>query len=189
MNQDFDKRELKRQLPLELARRLQDKSPQFGKTVFMKLVYLLQELYGVPLGYRFSLYTYGPYSPEVLADLEYAKQRRQVNVEYSGDPKGGFRISTGERADAHVEQSIPTASYEDKLNELVARFGSFNARELELRTTSIFVWNKIRPKNEGDFNKVIQAVFHLKPHFEKNAIRVVINGLVSDKTLEYFTGK
>ena len=94
--------DLRRQLPLELARRLEGVSPQFGKTVFMKLAYLLQELYEVPLGYRFTLYTYGPYSPEVLADLEYARLRRQVSVEYLGGP-GGFIITP--EADASIPGS------------------------------------------------------------------------------------
>ena len=60
---------LRLSLPAVLARRLEGRSPQFGKTVLMKFAYLLQEIYGIPLGYRFSLYTYGPYSKEVLADF------------------------------------------------------------------------------------------------------------------------
>ena len=84
MQQEITENELRQQLPLELAIRLEGTSPQFGKTAFMKMAYLLQELYEVPLGYRFSLYTYGPYSAEVLADLEYAKLRKRVEVEYWG---------------------------------------------------------------------------------------------------------
>ena len=76
MQQEVRENELRQQLPLELAGRLEGQSPQFGKTAFMKMAYLLQELYGVPLGYRFSLYTYGPYSsgsPSGLGIREPAK--------------------------------------------------------------------------------------------------------------------
>ena len=52
-------------LIVELSKRLEGVSPQFGKTALMKLLYLLQEAYGVSTGYRYSFYTYGPYSQEV----------------------------------------------------------------------------------------------------------------------------
>jgi len=34
-----------------------------------KLAYLLQEIAGVPLGYSFTWYAYGPYSPALTQDL------------------------------------------------------------------------------------------------------------------------
>ena len=187
MNQESISRELKRQLPLELARRLEDKSPQFGKTVFMKLAYLLQELYDVPLGYRFSLYTYGPYSPEVLGDLEYAKLRRQVNVEYLEDGPGGFRITSSERVGSSGEQDGRISDFGDALNNLIEHFGTFTARELELRTTSIFLWKRMTyPTVTEDFNKLVETVHQLKPHFEKTEIRFVIKSLVEDDIIRFF---
>ena len=42
-------------LPSVLARELGERSPQLGKTTFMKQAYLLREVYKVPLGYRFTL--------------------------------------------------------------------------------------------------------------------------------------
>ena len=188
MDQEKMKRELKRQLPLELARRLQGQSPQFGKTVFMKLAYLLQELYEVPLGYRFSLYTYGPYSAEVLADLEYAKLRNQVEVEYLGE-QGGFCITPSEKAIGSAKQEGPIDDYGNKLNELVEYFGKFNARDLELRTTSIFLWKRIRPTNQGDVGSLVEAVRHLKPHFDKNTIKSAVDKLLEDKVLQYYASK
>ena len=136
MQQETRENELRQQLPLELAGRLAGQSPQFGKTAFLKMAYLLQELYDVPLGYRFSLYTYGPYSPEVLADLEYANLRKQVEVEYLGDPQGGFRITPSRVVGGSNSQNELMAKYSQVLDDLVEHFGSFNARELELRTTS-----------------------------------------------------
>ena len=184
MQQDIRENELRQQLPLELADRLNGNSPQFGKTAFMKMAYLLQELYGVPLGYRFSLYTYGPYSAEVLADLEYAKLRQQVEVEYLGDPQGGFRITPSEVAGESNWQNEPIAKYSRELNELVEHFGSFNARELELRTTSIFLWKRIRPRKPEDVDTLIETVRLLKPHFSKMAIRSAIDDLINDGVIQ-----
>ncbi len=186
MQQEIGENELRQQLPLELAGRFEGKSSQFGKTAFMKMAYLLQELYEVPLGYRFSLYTYGPYSAEVLADLEYAKLRKQVEVEYLGDPQGGFRITPIEVAGGSNSQNEPIAKYSDLLNELVEHFGSFNARELELRTTSIFLWKRIRPRKPEDVSTLIEAVRQLKPHFSEMAIRSAIDDLIHDGVIQDF---
>ena len=186
MQQETRENELRQQLPLELAGRLEGQSPQFGKTAFMKMAYLLQELYEVPLGYRFSLYTYGPYSPEVLADLEYANLRKQVEVEYLGDRQGGFRITPGEVVSGSNFQNEPIAKYSQVLDDLVEHFGSFNARELELRTTSIFLWKRIRPSKPENLGTLIEAVLQLKPHFSKMAVRSAINDLVNDGIIQYF---
>ena len=185
MRQEADSDELKRQLPLELAQRLENKSPQFGKTVFMKMAYLLQELYGVPLGYRFSLYSYGPYSPEVLGDLEYAKSRQQVNVEYLGDTQGGFKITPADKASSTRNQNESIRLYDGKLNELVERFGSFNAKDLELRTTSIFLWKRLQPSREEDVNTLAETVQQLKPHFNAKTIRFVIDSLLKDGVVKF----
>ncbi len=186
MQPDISVNELRQQLPLELAGRLDGKSPQFGKTAFMKMAYLLQELYEVPLGYRFSLYTYGPYSAEVLADLEYANLRKHVEVEYLGDLQGGYRITPGEVASESNRQTEPIAKYSDALNEMVDHFGSFNARELELRTTSIFLWMRIRPRKAEDVNALIETVRQLKPHFSETAIRSAIDALRDAGVMQYF---
>ena len=53
-----------------LATKLDGVSPQFGRTVLQKLVYLLHVLYGVNPGYDFELYTYGPFSSQLLSDLD-----------------------------------------------------------------------------------------------------------------------
>ena len=185
MEQEITENELRQQLPLELAGRLEGKSPQFGKTAFMKMAYLLQELYEVPLVYRFSLYTYGPYSAEVLADLEYAELRKQVDIEYLGDPQGGFRITPSEVAGGSNLQNEQIAKYSHLLNKLVEHFGSFNARELELRTTSIFLWKRTRPRNPEDVSTLIEAVRQLKPHFSEMAIRSAIDDLINDGVIQY----
>ena len=186
MQQEISESQLRNQLPLEMARRLEGRSPQFGKTAFMKMAYLLQELYEVPLGYRFSLYTYGPYSPEVLADLEYANLRKQVEVEYLGHPQGGFKITPGGVASKSDLTSEPITKYYFALDKLVDHFGSFNTRELELRTTSIFLWKRIRPAGPPDVRTLVEAVRQLKPHFNEAIIRSAINELLDSEIISYF---
>ena len=48
-------------------------SDGLGRTAIMKLIFLLQEGKGLPVGYDFRLYSYGPYDSEVLQDLEFLR--------------------------------------------------------------------------------------------------------------------
>ena len=86
-------------LIVELSKRLEGVSPQFGKTALMKLLYLLQEAYGVATGYRYSFYTYGPYSPEVTADLDITRLLGGVDVEFLADDPGGYQITPGRQSE------------------------------------------------------------------------------------------
>lgn len=64
----------------EFAYRLYNLELRFGKTALQKFIYLLQELYNVKIGYDFSLYTYGPFSSELLSDLDFVESLNGVDV-------------------------------------------------------------------------------------------------------------
>src|SRR5450759_734982 len=81
----------------DLARRLDGISPQFGKTALEKLVYFLQEVYAVDCGYDFELYSYGPYSAQLLSDLDMVKGFGAVAVERTS---AGYDIKPAAEADA-----------------------------------------------------------------------------------------
>jgi hypothetical protein len=74
----------------ELAKRSQG---GMGRTTLMKLIYFLQTLKGLPLGYRFRLYTYGPFDPKVLDDLKMAEMSGIVRSSVSSYSGGyGYEI-------------------------------------------------------------------------------------------------
>ena len=171
-------------LPLELTRKLEGKSPQFGKTVFVKLAYLLQEVYQVPLGYRFSLYTYGPYSMEALADLDRARIRGQVKVDYIGQD-AGFAITEGPIAKQLGPDYEPLKSFEEKIDSMIAAFGHYNARNLELRTTIAYIWKMLKVSDKGGENKVVEEILQLKPQFNDLEIKTAVNDLKDNGLLSY----
>src|SRR4051812_6181217 len=73
-------------------------SKPLGRTALMKLCYFLQTLGNVPLGYHFTLYSYGPFDSDVLADLQTAESVGLVSsdlVTYSGGY--GYEIRTGKQ--------------------------------------------------------------------------------------------
>ena len=80
----------------ELAHRLDGLSPQFGKTVLQKMVFLLQELHDIDCGYDFTLYTYGPFASLLLQDLDLAESLKGVDVHPAEGVAGGYTIKPGE---------------------------------------------------------------------------------------------
>ena len=74
---------LRSTLPGILAVGLAATAPHPPTTLkWMANIYLLQQAFQTPLGYRFTLYTYGPQAPEVQADLDHAKLKELVHVVY-----------------------------------------------------------------------------------------------------------
>lgn len=163
-------------LPLVLAERLRGLSPQFGKTVLMKLAYLLQEVYKVPLGYRFTLYTYGPYSTEVLADLDKAKSRGWVEVNFVEDYTG-YRISIGPQAGHVGSRQGKFVEYEQQLDQLIETFGKLRAKDLELRTTIAYMSNYVRSSGEVIAKQLAESVHQMKPHFTQTEIEDTVEEL------------
>src|SRR5437879_1565040 len=77
-----------------------------GRTAVMKYMYFLQTLRGWPLGYNFSMYSYGPFDPAVLADLNSAEALNIVetnSVQFAGGY--GYRIKPGPRAEFAKENA------------------------------------------------------------------------------------
>ena len=68
-----------------------------GRTALMKLCYFLQEVKNVPLGYHFTLYSYGPFDSDVLSSLGTAETLKAISSEtvyYAGGY--GYQIKKGE---------------------------------------------------------------------------------------------
>ena len=176
---DSRQRDLMRSLlPHTLAVECKRVSPQFGKTAFVKLVYLLQELHQVPLGYRFTLYSYGPYCKDVLADLERAQVNGWVDINFE-EKEAGFKIEP-----RNLEKEAPVFNqvvkeYWSQIRELVNEFGALTARELELRTTIVYLSKTLSCAGGGRsrWDHIANAVQQLKPQFDIPEIRAAAREL------------
>src|SRR5882724_260152 len=108
-----------------------------GRTALMKLCYFLQTLKGVPLGYHFTLYSYGPFDSEVLSDLGTAESLRAVTsdiVYYQGGY--GYKIQKGERADTLIGNNVNFLDkYRGSMDWVMAEFGKHSSADLELEST------------------------------------------------------
>lgn len=174
----------------ELAWRLKDKRGQFGKTALQKMIYLLEEIYGVDCGYEFSFYIYGPYSKELLNDLDFVEALGGVEVQYMSQGLGGYHIAPGrenellrKKAEKFLQEKSET------LDRLIDEFGTMGAKELELRTTIIyadkFLQRTGKELNRDDFIKLIKQI---KPFFDAELIVQALEELEKKKYVS-ITGK
>jgi uncharacterized protein YwgA len=133
---------------------------RLGKIQLQKLVYFAQNN-GLPLGYVFEIYHYGPYSFELSNELGSLDALEIVNVQ--SDPHGyGFQISTGKFADKFT---LPP-KYQKKIEKVIDQFGGDSTAKLEVKATIHFVSSVVSGKSE-----IIQKVHALKPRFTKEFIQ------------------
>lgn len=163
---------------VELARRLETVSPQFGKTALQKMVYLLTTIYHVPCHYEHTIYTYGPYCAELAEDVEFVSAMGGVRLTEGN--RGGYKICLADNADWINDKAKDFLDqYQGEFGRLVSDFGRFTARELELRSTLIFL-NKQDQLNRSNLAK---GLMELKPHFTTDEVLDVIDDLAEKRFL------
>jgi len=138
---------------------------KLGRTALMKLIYFLQTVKQVPLGYHFSLYTYGPFDSDVLADLALVQEMRGVTSQTVHYGNGyGYEIEPGEKVDqvkAEVADFLNT--HKAAIETVVSEFGALSPATLELSSTLVFAARE----GNGKLSKTetIQQVLKIKPRF------------------------
>ncbi|MBI3979121.1 MAG: hypothetical protein HY331_13130 [Chloroflexi bacterium] len=162
-----------------LADRMKGTSPQFGKTALVKVVYILQEHKGVPCDYQFSLYNHGPFSSQILSDLDYADFIGVVDVVYRESGYGGYVIEPGE--EASVAQGRARAFLEqhrEAISSVTDQFGRCSAKELELRATTLYVQKDASQRNAPlTLEQLARQVRLIKPQFSDREVLAAIGKL------------
>ena len=163
----------------ELAQRLEGKSPQFGKTSLQKLVYLLQELNDVPTDYQFSLYTHGPFTAQLLGDLDLVEALGAVKVHYVISGYGGYQISPDREAEPIRDKAAEFLdANKAAIETVVDEFGAFSAKDLELRSTIVYLDRDVkRSKKDLDRSDFIELAKKIKPRFTEDAIEKALGEL------------
>ncbi len=150
--------------------RLVEQSPQgtLGRTAIVKLLYLLQEVRGVPLGYDFRLYTYGPFDSDVLNDLETGQSFQALHIRTVLYHSGyGYDVKAGSKA-AAVKECVADwlASHESELAWAVKNFAGRSASELEIIATIVYVAREFaKQKKRHTLADLAQRVREVKPRF------------------------
>ena len=158
-----------------------------GRTAMMKYLYLLQTVRGVPLGYHFTLYSYGPFDSDVLSDLSIAEVLEGVKTElelYSGGY--GYRIRPGRNAkwlERRAEKFV--TRYSTDVDWVVKKFGGFTSAELELVGTIVYVdQESLGQKKQISLSQVAKAVHEVKPHFTEDKVLEYARQLANERILK-----
>ncbi len=165
---------------LALLTTLVEQAPSriLGRTAIVKMVYLLQVVRGVPLGYDFRLYTYGPFDSEVLGDLEYAQALKAVESKTVLYSTGyGYDVSPGPKASAVKTLAKPWLDkYQSSIDWVVREFGGWTASQLELFSTIVYVDREFAAQGQRHVSveEMVQRVREVKPHFPEAQVEDLI---------------
>jgi hypothetical protein len=168
---------------LALITCLVERSPTrvLRRTAIVKLTYLLQVLRGVPVGYAFRLYTYGPFDADVLADLDTARSLEAVTVKTIDLPSGyAYEVRPGPVAEVvKARASEWLTQHEADIDWVVRAFANRTASELELLATCIYADRELADRGHRDVpvGELVRRVRDVKPHFsEAQVARLVEEG-------------
>jgi hypothetical protein len=144
-----------------------------GRTALMKYMYFLQTIRGVPLGYNFSMYSYGPFDSDVLSDLSTAEALNFVSstqVSFTGGY--GYRIQPAAGAEKIKQEANDFLSqHKPDIDWLLSEFGSFNSGDLELASTIIYVDRELNEtQGKSEVPHLIDMVHEIKPHFSRETV-------------------
>jgi hypothetical protein len=157
----------------DLAEKL---SGKLGRTGIMKLTFFLQELKGVPLGYSYRIYTYGPYDGQVLTDLKVAESVGAVQTEqFDWDGGSGYAIKAGKKPTLSAEEDNLLSSFQDDIEWVAKQFGDLSATDLEVESTVFFVAKSVEhDKQKLSSDSIANAVRAIKPrHSEARILKHV----------------
>jgi len=160
-----------------------------GRTAVMKCIYFLQVLKDLPLGYNFTLYSYGPFDAHVLTDLEFAETFGFVSATMVPHTSGySYHIQPGEKAARIGDVAADfIKKHEQDINWVLQTFGNQSARELELSSTIVYVDRETDSVLKPD--EIIKKVHEIKHHFSERQIREKLDTLNSKGLLRMCSGK
>jgi len=173
---------------IDIIKEMKKREYKIGRTALVKLIYLLQENLNVPVGYDFSLYTYGPFAKEILDDLDYLSYLDAVKTEVAD---GRYDILPGENSviDYIDKEAKPfIEENKEKISDIVEKFGSLPAKSLELITTIHFVVNDYKENNIDFMEKDIARLIHeIKPYFSEDEVLENIDKLKQNGLIDIIT--
>lgn len=158
-----------------------------GRTALMKFAYFLKELKGVPLDYRFTLYTYGPFDSRVLDDLSYAEALEGVEGILVPFPGGyGYEYTIGQKGEElkqHAQNFL--GEYDKAISSVVEEFGTKTAGELEMISTIIFVDRNAKERGfSNSIDELSDKVVKIKPYLTLKVVREETENLHEREYLE-----
>ncbi len=156
---------------MAVVTKLATDNPGIGRTALMKCMYLLQTVKGVPLGYRFQLYAYGPYDSTVLDDLGMAEVWNTVEERVEQYSRGyKYAIFPGTKYGEFLESTaIFLEKHAEAIKWVIDNFKEYTAAGFELLGTMVWADREAqRSQEKWSKDELIRLVLEIKPRFSKD---------------------
>lgn len=140
-----------------------------GETHLQKAVFFLQAMLGVPTGFRFTLYKYGPFSFDLRDKLSEMRASDQLEMLVQPAPYGP-QLDTGPGAD-QLRKRFPKTlrAYDAQLEYVATRLGGLGVGALERLATALLVTIEAAPNATVDERAVRLHAY--KPHVKLESAR------------------
>jgi uncharacterized protein YwgA len=136
-----------------IVSRLGRRDRPLGKKALQRIVHLIAELAGVRAGYRFRLYSYGPYSSDLESDLDAVRGF------------GGVEITKGH---ALLDGRL------GRIERVLSTFGGHPAKDLALAAMIAYLWRH-EPETFEDSERFADRVKMLNPQCSETAVKTAID--------------
>lgn len=139
-----------------------------GETHLQKAVYFLQTMLGVPTGFRFTLYKYGPFSFDLRDKLTEMRSSGQLELLVQPAPYGP-QLHTGPGAE-QLRKRFPKTlrTYDPQLEYIATRLGGLGVGPLERLATALLVTAEAPDATVDERAEQLNAY---KPHVGLEAAR------------------
>jgi hypothetical protein len=146
---------------LTLLHALRQRGSWCGETHLQKSVYFLEEMCGVPLGFRFVLYRHGPYSFEFSDEI--TALRADLLLALQPRPPYGPSLVLGENAQRLLENFATTRQrYEPHIAFVSDHLGNSKVADLERLATALFVTRE--SPDDKAIDTRARRLHEIKPH-------------------------
>lgn len=165
---------------LSLADKLKEQGSWCGETHLQKIVFFLQELMDVPLGYDFILYKHGPYSFDLRDEITAMRADELLQMKVRLENYGPTFLG-GENA-ARLKELFPVTikKYDFCVDFLAEHLGKKTVKELECIATTFYVI-KQREIQRADNDAMAERINNLKPYISRTEAKAAVI-LVDDIT-------
>jgi hypothetical protein len=147
---------------LDLVAQLRAHGSWTGETHVQKAAYLMQELMGVPSGFKFVLYRHGPFSFDLRDSLNKLETWGCIQTEEQPYPYGP-KIVDGPMSGRLGTASKDRQQYVRPIQFVAQQLGKANVSELERVATALFIELDPRINSEDRPERLVS----LKPHISR----------------------
>ncbi len=149
--------------------KLNKRMDRSGETAIQKLIYLMIMKNNVTFDYEYIIYDYGPWSFELMKDIEFLENAHLINKH--SDPSGyGSKIVPNKEMNfvsEYLDKTVRKRTrWDQKIVDIIDSYSRMPAKQLALLTTFIYIYNKHPGKNEKEIIDLVKMIKPLHNKFE-----------------------